>query len=383
LDNIRLAMNGRPLVRAGRDIDLKLLRRAAPGQPILVRDVDTDIKWDRAPDVTSSAYAEQDRLNLDFDEIMGAFSPGSIQSNRAMNETVGGMQLLAGGANAIGEYDLRVFTETWVEPVLRQLIKLEQAYETDETVLALAAKASKAYQRLGQDPDMDEVLQQELTTTVNVGIAATDPMQRIQKFAAAGKIVGEILANPVALQKVNLREVVKEVFGAAGYKDGLRFFNIEEEENPALQQLQQENQALKQEIETGQAQIQAKLQADLAKIKADSEAKSETLRMDFEKFKAEMALKREDQTFDHQLRMREASVRESEVAAKNGGSIPRRQISGLKLERDESGKIVGGTVEIMPPKIAGSKGQRQPERRRISLVRDNGRVSGASFQDAG
>jgi hypothetical protein len=375
LDNVRLAMNGRPMVRAGKDIDLGLLRRQAPGQPILVRDPQNDIVWDRPPDVTASAYAEQDRLNLDFDEIMGAFSPGSIQANRAMNETVGGMQLLAGGANAIGEYDLRVFTETWVEPVLRQLVKLEQAYETDATILALAAKRSQMLQRLGVDQITDELLQQELTVTVNVGIAATDPMQRIQKFAAAAKILGEIIGNPAAMQVANLPEIAKEVFGAVGYKDGLRFFKLDAD--PQVKQLQQQVQQLTMEKETKAAETNAKLQADLARIKADSEAKAREFQLELAKLREEMQIKREDALFERRMRMEEMNFRRAEVEATTGKPIAKARVNHLSFERDEqTGKITGALVEILPP-----DGKGQPMRRRIAVNRDGRGISSAQFHD--
>ena len=50
---------------------------------------------------------------------------------------------IAGNTNSISEFVLRTFAETWVEPVLKQLLKLEQYYETDEHITALAGKAGE------------------------------------------------------------------------------------------------------------------------------------------------------------------------------------------------------------------------------------------------
>ena len=36
-------------------------------------------------------YQEQDRLNVDYDELTGSFSQGSVMTNRKLGETVGGM----------------------------------------------------------------------------------------------------------------------------------------------------------------------------------------------------------------------------------------------------------------------------------------------------
>ena len=65
-----------------------------------------------------------ERLNADFDDLAGNFSIGSVQTNRSLGETVGGMKMMTSNANAAGEFDLRIFVETWVEPTLRQIVKL-------------------------------------------------------------------------------------------------------------------------------------------------------------------------------------------------------------------------------------------------------------------
>ena len=90
-----------------------------------MNDPEKDVRVISTPDVTGSSFQEQDRFNLDFDEVAGTFSTSSVASNRQLNETVGGMNLLTQGANQISEFQLRVFTETWTEPCLRQVVALE------------------------------------------------------------------------------------------------------------------------------------------------------------------------------------------------------------------------------------------------------------------
>ena len=81
-------------------------------------------------------------LNVDFDELAGVFSPSSVQTNRQLNETVGGMQMLQGGTNATTEFDLRVWVETWAEPALRQMCALIKHYESDKTAIAIAGETA-------------------------------------------------------------------------------------------------------------------------------------------------------------------------------------------------------------------------------------------------
>jgi len=141
-DNVRLAMNKRYHIRRDRNIDLDALFRSVPGGAVEMDDPDTDVRVIDTKDVTSSAYAEQDRINMDFDELQGNFSTSTVQGARSLNETVGGMSLMASNSGTVTEYVLRTFSETWVERALKQLLRLEQYYETDEVILELAGDAA-------------------------------------------------------------------------------------------------------------------------------------------------------------------------------------------------------------------------------------------------
>jgi hypothetical protein len=253
MDNVRLVLNKRWIVKRNAQVDIESLMRNTPGGATMANNPQEDVQEINWPDVTSSAYQEQDRLNVDFDELTGNFSQGSVQTNRKLNETVGGMQLMGTSANQMTEYLLRTFTETWVEPVLLQLVKLEQKYETDEVVLGVAGEKAELAQKYGVNEITDDLLNQSLTVTVNVGMGATDPRQKMGKFAFAletyAKAMGSIPdAEPEAIRK--------EVFGLAGYKNGSRFFK---QENPVNAQLQQQMQEMQKAM--GEMQQQLQIQA--------------------------------------------------------------------------------------------------------------------------
>ena len=163
------AMNKRYFVKRGKRVDLRSLVRNIQSSVTLMDDPEKDVQVQETQDVTSSAYAEQDRLNLDFDDVAGAFSGSSVQSNRNLNETVGGMNLLTSAANKVENYQLRTWIETWAEPVLRQVTLLEQEYETDDIILSLAGRKAELPQKFGIDAVTDDLLQQELTLNINVG----------------------------------------------------------------------------------------------------------------------------------------------------------------------------------------------------------------------
>lgn len=222
LDNVKFVLNKRWLIRRGANIDVESLLRNVPGGVTMVNNVETDalpVNWQ---DVTSSSFQEQDRVNVDFDELAGNFAQSSVLTNRKLNETVGGMRMMSQGANMMTEYDIRVFVETWVEPVLRQLVKLEEAYETDQVVLGVAGQKSGFFQRFGRGAPMDALLSQELTLSVNVGMGATDPDMRLQRFMQATALYNQLSTTGSPDQ--NLPEMRKLLFGLAGFRDSSRLF---------------------------------------------------------------------------------------------------------------------------------------------------------------
>ena len=257
-DNVALAMNKRYFARRTANIDYRSLTRNVPGSITLMDDINSDLKWDTPGDVTGSSYQEQDRVSVDYDELAGTFSPGSIQTNRQLNETVGGMKLLSGDANVLTEYQLRVFTETWVEPVLKQLVRLEQAYETDQKVLAIAGKKAQLLEKFGIDAVTDALLQGMVKVRVNVGFGATNPQQRVEKLALGLTTIGNLI--PDAMMELDRKEVITEVFGALGYKGAERFFPaLGKQGDPQVAQLKQMVQQLQQALQSKQMEIDGRI----------------------------------------------------------------------------------------------------------------------------
>jgi hypothetical protein len=131
LDNVKFVLNKRWLIRRGANIDVESLLRNVPGGVTMVNNVETDMR--------AGELAGRDELELSgagprerrLRRARRQLQPRSVLTNRKLNETVGGMRMMSQGANMMTEYDIRVFVETWVEPVLRQFVKIEQAYETD------------------------------------------------------------------------------------------------------------------------------------------------------------------------------------------------------------------------------------------------------------
>lgn len=266
IDNVKFAMNKRYFAKRNAQVDIRSLTRNVPSSVTLMNDIN-DVKVLDTPDVTSSSYQEQDRLNLDFDDLAGAFNGSSVQSNRKLNETVGGMTLLSESANEISEYQLRTFVETWAEKVITQLVLLEQKYETDETILIFAGTRAKLYEKYGISEITDEILERNMLVRVNVGVGATNPQAQFERFTMGMTTLANIVGSNVG-NRINVEEVTKEIFGKLGYKDGARFFNSADGD-PRVAELEQKLQEL-------QAALDAKLDpeirdATVKKILAEAE----------------------------------------------------------------------------------------------------------------
>jgi len=259
MDNVKLVLNKRWFARRGAQVDLKSLVRNAAGSVTLMNDPNADVRGIDFNDVTGSSYAEQDRLNVDFDELMGNFSTGSVATNRKLNETVGGMRMLRGASGALTEYLIKTFAETWVEKVLRQLDALEQAYESDMNVLSIAMRKAQAPGDVAKTAMA--LLEQPVLVKINVGMGATDPIAKVDRLIMAIERLSNIAKAPPPGLKFD--EVAKEVFGSLGYKDGERFLSQVNQQDPEKAQMAQVIQALQAEVQRLTAELENK-QADRA-----------------------------------------------------------------------------------------------------------------------
>lgn len=250
-DNIRQVLMPQSTVVRNKNVDVRSITRHVPGSVVLVQE-HTDVSFRVTPDVTGSAFQEQDRLQLDFDEVAGAMSNASVMSNNTLGETVGGLSLVSDSASIVSEYRLRTFVETWVEPVLRQIVLLEKIYENDALVLQLAGKS------IGLADIPEELLQMDVLVTVNVGIGATNPQAQLDKFVRGMQALSN-LGLPM-IQKLKEEEVIKELFGKLGYRDGMRFFDLNPEADPVAQEMQQ--------LEIG------KLKAEIEKLRSETMTKN-------------------------------------------------------------------------------------------------------------
>ena len=327
-DNVELSLNRRYIVKRSAMIDYRGLQRNVPGGVTETDDPANDIRLEAPPDVTASSYQEQDRINSDFDELLGVFSGSSVANNRAMNETVGGMKLLQGDADALTEYPLMVFMITWVVPVLKQIIRLEQAHESDGALLNLIGEKIKFWQRYKTGPDQpnritDAWIQGSMNIQVAAGMGATNPEQRIQRLASGFGIIFQLA--PALVQRLDGEEVAKEVLGAMGYTQGAdRFFPEGGPKVPGMEQPPKEGDVTEQDRGKQDQEFkrdQAKMEIDMQRLEfeiqkhADSREekaqerllKKEISQQQFKEKMARISTDRQSAVDEMRLKIREGS----------------------------------------------------------------------------
>ena len=266
MDNVQFVLNKRWFAKRGKNIDLASLVRNVPGGITLVDDPEADIKEVTWPDVTSSAYLEQDRIDGDFSDLVGNFNPMQVQSQRTGRESTNTMRMLQGPTNLLTEYMLKTYVETFITPILRQLVMLEQHYETDMVVLALAGQKAEVFKKYGVSQVSDAVLNKEVNVTINVGMGATDPTAKLQRFVYAVDNFAKVAR--LAPPGIDMKEVWKEYCALSGYQDGARF--IIDGQDPTVAGLQKQLQAMQMALQKGPAaQAQAKQQVAQEKKEAN------------------------------------------------------------------------------------------------------------------
>lgn len=290
IDNVKFVLNKRWLVARGRQVDVNSLVRNVPGGVTLTTDPNQDIKESNWPDVTSSAYVEQDRINSDLDELAGNFSPSTKVANNAVNDTLGGSRLASQGAGMMTDYLLKTIIETWWEPVLRQLVLLEQYYETDEVILGLCAQKARLFPKFGLSQITDNLLMREVNLTVNVGMGSANPESKLQKFLMATNAAIQIRLQ--APHGANVEEMTKEIYSHAGYRDGARFFN--NQQDPRLVKAMQMIQQLQSAVQGKQMELHANAQIEAAKLQSNERIKGAEIQVNAQRIQGELRIKEAD-----------------------------------------------------------------------------------------
>ena len=323
LDNVRLVLNKGKYVRRGAETDLITLKRSYPGRIVMTKDPVGDIREEDTRDVTASAYAEQDRLNSDMDDLLGGFSQGSVATSRNLNETVGGMNLMQQSGNSISAYSIRTFCETWVEPVLKDIVKLIQTYESDEILNKFTQHVNQRSAQGEAVPlQMDRAsLTQDMTVNVSVGFGPLDPKSKVQAIVHSLQALGQVV--PWLMPSLDGEVLSKEVFGAIGYRNGSKFFREFPEGPP--QQSDPRAEAMQQEIKLKEQEMVMRGQLEMARLEQEREIKLSDLAMKHELTLEQLYSKLDLEMDKHNLNILKEMTRREQISQQ-------REEMALKLQ---------------------------------------------------
>lgn len=269
-DAAKMAMMGRYFVRRNSSVDVQALVRPVPGSAVEMNDPNRDAKWERPAEVGRTAYEEHNLLNTEMDDLLGNFGAGNVAANRQLNETVGGLKLIADNANEISEFTARTFTETWIEKVLTHVLDLICLWETDATLVTLIGDKLRTEAGV-----VWRSITSPLPVKVAVGFGATNPESRVRRLQMGLGTIASLA--PSMMQQADQAAIASEIMGAMGYADGARFFpSLDGEEDPRIAQMQQEIQQLQQMIEGKQLEMQSKER--VAQIAADARVRVEEMK---------------------------------------------------------------------------------------------------------
>lgn len=349
-DTLKRAIAPLAVVKRGKNVDMTALsRRGQPEATLLVDDPAQDVVFTATPGPTGAAYTETSVNNAMFDELAGVFSTSSVQSNRQLNETVGGMKLMTGAANAVSEFDLRMWVETWVEPVLRQQMHLIRYWESDARLIAIAGQKARVWKEFGYMPDLNDFESTEVTLRVNAGIGALDPMQKLSKLRLAGEMLMPMFPQMEAQGiKPKIEVWIEEVMGQAGFKDGRRFFEFGE---PAEQQPPPE-----------MMQAMEELKLEREKMQAQAGLEREKMQMSLKEVMLELR--------SQEIRDREDNQTALEIENKRGKREVLKQVVGTLASRESRAHDVQATREGRMADMHTSQMDRMANRQDTREARD-------------
>lgn len=266
-DNMKFILNKAWFVKRSANVDTTSLVRNVPGRVTMVNDPDKDVKEVSWPDLPQSAFEMKNRNDASFDNLAGNFNPMTMAQTRTPRESFRTLNAVQSPAMMMTEYTLMCLVQTFLLPVLRHLVLLEQYYETDQVLLAIAGDKAKIFQRFGVSAVTDAVLEKRLSVNINIGMGATDPTTKQQRLTGTLGTMSAMAKQPIP--GLELKEVFKELFALAGYRDGARF--MQDGQDPEKAKLMQTVQALQKKLQELTIDKRNKHEANIVKLHTNRE----------------------------------------------------------------------------------------------------------------
>jgi hypothetical protein len=293
LDNLYLTNNARVVAVDGQ-VNLDDLLTVTPGGVVRVKNPAA------VQQLTVQAVAGQSFPMLEYMDNIQAKRTGvndasqGLDPNILQNTTATAIAAMQNAAGSKMELIARVFAETGIKDLFRNILHLLCKYQDKARVIRLRGKY------VSVDPREWDT---EYDITVNVGLGTGNRQEQMAMLGMVLQKQEQIIqqygpANPL-VSVGQYRATLGRFIEAAGFKDSSRFFNeITPEMDAALSQPQPQGQQVDPMVQAVMAQTQAQIQAMMAKAEADIQVKRDKAMADIaiaqEKAAAEIMLKRQE-----------------------------------------------------------------------------------------
>ena len=300
LDNMYLTNNARVVAVDGQ-VNLDDLLTVTPGGVVRVKNPAA------IQQLPVQAVAGQSFPMLEYMDNIQAKRTGvndasqGLDPNILQNTTAAAIAAMQNAAGSKMELIARIFAESGIKDLFRNILHLLCKYQDKERVVRLRGKF------VAVDPREWDT---EYDITVNVGLGTGNRQEQMAMLGMILQKQEQIIqqygpANPL-VSVGQYRATLGKFIEAAGFKDSSRFFReITPEVDAQLSQPQPQQQAPDPAIQAYMAQMQAQIQATIAKAEADIEVKRQKAMADIqiaqEKAAADMRIKEQEFANDARL----------------------------------------------------------------------------------
>jgi len=250
LDNVDLVLNKQGFYN-GNDplINVKKLQVSAPGSWRKVSDTVSSIRWMDTPDVTASAYKEEELAKADYREATGASAP-LMPTEKNQSETAAGINLLQGAAGIRFRPVLKKIETDLIQSLSMMFLSHLQQFMIFPEWIKMTSNDGKEEPVLVKPEDLQAKVQ-----LIPTGISET-----LNKETQIGQLLRfkEVSANDPTINQAELNRRIAELMG---FKD---INSIIVQQQPTMAgpgQLSPEDQALiQQRLAEGASPEQIKME---------------------------------------------------------------------------------------------------------------------------
>ena len=293
LDNLYLSNNAR-LKAVDGQVNLDDLLTVTPGGIVRVKNIGA-VEALPVPLVASQAFPMLDYMDQIQQKRTGVTQASQgLDPNILQNTTATAVAMVQNAGAARVELIARLFAETGVKDLFRNILHLVCKYQDKARIIRLRGKF------VSIDP---REWSNEYDLSINVGLGTGSKEQQMAMIAMVLDKQERIIqqygpANPL-VSVGQYRQTLGKLIEAAGFKDSTEFFReITPEMDAQLSSPPPQQQQPDPMVQALMAQTQAQIQAMMAKAEADIQVKQEKAMADIalaqEKAAAEIALKRQE-----------------------------------------------------------------------------------------